>query len=343
MTKTSKNMSKGLTKSLTSDTKQIVVEPEILSEKKSSSAPSKKPTLKNDVIEVIEVSKTKSKPSSEEKHLETDEESEDFFIDGEHTSFHEDNNEDQNEDQNEDSEFSTELVHRGNADFIPQTFKSEDALSQYIKQIAQYKLLTSDEEKALVKELESTGDVEVAKKLVLANLRLVVKIAMEYRTAWQNMMDLIQEGNIGLMKAVSKYDSTKGAKLSYYASWWIRSYILKFILDNFRLVKIGTTNEQKKLFFNLLKEKDRLLKMGITPDAKLVGENLGVSEKAVQTMEGRLSSTSGDVSLDYRPSEGGLMLQDYLMDENELSIDDKLADLQSVEILKEHLQTFLKD
>lgn len=339
MTKTSKNMSKGLTKSLTSDTKQIVVEPEILSEKKSSSAPSKKPTLKNDVIEVIEVSKTKSKPSSEEKHLETDEESEDFFIDGEHTSFHEDNN----EDQNEDSEFSTELVHRGNADFIPQTFKSEDALSQYIKQIAQYKLLTSDEEKALVKELESTGDVEVAKKLVLANLRLVVKIAMEYRTAWQNMMDLIQEGNIGLMKAVSKYDSTKGAKLSYYASWWIRSYILKFILDNFRLVKIGTTNEQKKLFFNLLKEKDRLLKMGITPDAKLVGENLGVSEKAVQTMEGRLSSTSGDVSLDYRPSEGGLMLQDYLMDENELSIDDKLADLQSVEILKEHLQTFLKD
>lgn len=339
MTKTSKNMSKGLTKSLTSDTKQIVVEPEILSEKKSSSAPSKKPTLKNDVIEVIEVSKTKSKPNSDERHLETDEESEDFFIDGEHTSFHEDNN----EDQNEDSEFSTELVHRGNADFIPQTFKSEDALSQYIKQIAQYKLLTPDEEKALVKELESTGDVEVAKKLVLANLRLVVKIAMEYRTAWQNMMDLIQEGNIGLMKAVSKYDSTKGAKLSYYASWWIRSYILKFILDNFRLVKIGTTNEQKKLFFNLLKEKDRLLKMGITPDAKLVGENLGVSEKAVQTMEGRLSSTSGDVSLDYRPSEGGLMLQDYLMDENELSIDDKLADLQSVEILKEHLQTFLKD
>lgn len=335
MTKTSKNLSKGLTKSLTSDTKQIVVEPEILSEKKSSAAPSKKPLVKNDVIEVIDVSKTKSKPKTEEQHLHSDEEAEDFFIDGEHTSFH--------EDHNEDSVSSTDLIQRGNADFIPQSFKSEDALSQYIKQIAQYKLLTPDEEKALVKELESTGDVEVAKKLVLANLRLVVKIAMEYRTAWQNMMDLIQEGNIGLMKAVSKYDSTKGAKLSYYASWWIRSYILKFILDNFRLVKIGTTNEQKKLFFNLLKEKDRLLKMGITPDAKLVGENLGVSEKAVQTMEGRLSSTSGDVSLDYRPSEGGLMLQDYLMDENELSIDDKLGDLQSVEILKEHLQTFLKD
>lgn len=219
----------------------------------------------------------------------------------------------------------------------------EDALSQYIKQIARYKLLSIEEEKELVKELEETGDVEVAKKLVLANLRLVVKIAMEYRSAWQNMMDLIQEGNIGLMKAVSKYDSTKGAKLSYYASWWIKSYILKFILDNFRLVKIGTTNEQKKLFFNLLKEKERLMKQGITPDAKLVGENLGVSEKAVQVMESRLSTSSGDVSLDYRPEDGGQSLQDYLLDENELSIDDRLGDLQGVEILKDHLQNFLKD
>lgn len=308
------------------DKKQTVVEPEILSEKDLLAPSTKKSSTKKDVIEVVNVSKVNN------LHPENlDDEGEDFFLDSEHASFH------------DAEESSTELVHKGNADFLPTAFKSEDALSQYIKQITQYKLLTPEEEKELVKELETTGDVEVAKKLVLANLRLVVKIAMEYRTAWQNMMDLIQEGNIGLMKAVSKYDSTKGAKLSYYASWWIRSYILKFILDNFRLVKIGTTNEQKKLFFNLLKEKDRLLKMGITPDAKLVGENLGVSEKAVQTMEGRLSSTSGDVSLDYRPSEGGLMLQDYLIDENELSIDDQLSELQSVEILKENLQNFLKD
>lgn len=311
------------------DKKHTVVEPEILQENDLLVPSAKKSSAKKDVIEVIDVSKTKH--LDHETPLLDEEDREDFFLDSEHASFH------------DPEESSTELVHKGNADFLPTAFKSEDALSQYIKQITQYKLLTPEEEKELVKELETTGDVEVAKKLVLANLRLVVKIAMEYRTAWQNMMDLIQEGNIGLMKAVSKYDSTKGAKLSYYASWWIRSYILKFILDNFRLVKIGTTNEQKKLFFNLLKEKDRLLKMGITPDAKLVGENLGVSEKAVQTMEGRLSSTSGDVSLDYRPSEGGLMLQDYLIDENELSIDDQLSELQSVEILKEHLQNFLKD
>ena len=110
-------------------------------------------------------------------------------------------------------------------------------------------------ERELIKSLNETGDIEIAKKLVMANLRLVVKIAMEYRSTWQNVMDLIQEGNIGLMKAVSKYDDSKGAKLSYYASWWIKSYILKFILDNFRMVKIGTTNEQKKLFYNLMREK----------------------------------------------------------------------------------------
>ncbi len=265
---------------------------------------------------------------------------------------HENENENENEGQDFDLDEDHDVTHDivshtlvatpANFDIVPSKTREEDALNLYIKQISRYKLLTPEEEKKLVKELEETGDVEVAKKLVVANLRLVVKIALEYRSAWQNMMDLIQEGNIGLMKAVSKYDSTKGAKISYYASWWIRSYILKFILDNFRLVKIGTTNDQKKLFFNLLKEKDRLLKMGITPDAKLVGENLGVSEKAVQVMEGRLSSTSGDLSLDYQAEPGGPKLQDFIVDENNLDIDEKLANLESIEILKEHLQDFLK-
>ena len=175
---------------------------------------------------------------------------------------------------------------------VPDTAKvlvSTDPLTQYVKEISRYKLLTPEEEESLIKEMQETGDIEVAKKLVLANLRLVVKIALEYRSAWQNVMDLIQEGNIGLMKAVSKYDGTKGAKLSYYASWWIRSYILKYILDNFRMVKIGTTNEQKKLFYNLLREKERLVGMGINPDHKLLSENLGVSEKAVTIMDERLS------------------------------------------------------
>lgn len=230
------------------------------------------------------------------------------------------------------------ILSHNSADNLPVT---TDPLTQYVREISRYKLLTLEEEETLLKELQETGDIEVAKKLVLANLRLVVKIAIEYRSAWQNVMDLIQEGNIGLMKAVSKYDGTKGAKLSYYASWWIRSYILKFILDNFRLVKIGTTNEQKKLFFNLMKEKERLIGLGFNPDNKMISESLGVSEKAVAVMDKRLSQGGSELSLEAKLDENGPSLADILTDKEELSMDEKLGDLQGVEILKEQLQNFL--
>ncbi len=229
------------------------------------------------------------------------------------------------------------LEHNRTSD-LPTT---TDPLTTYVREISRYKLLSPEEEDALLKELQETGDIEVAKKLVLANLRLVVKIAIEYRSAWQNVMDLIQEGNIGLMKAVSKYDGTKGAKLSYYASWWIRSYVLKFILDNFRLVKIGTTNEQKKLFFNLMKEKERLIGLGFNPDNKMISESLGVSEKAVAVMDRRLGSSGNELSLEAKMSDDGPSLGEALTDKDELSIDDRLADLQGVEILKEQLHDFL--
>lgn len=222
--------------------------------------------------------------------------------------------------------------------------KVQDPLTFYLKEISRHKLLTPEEEKELTAELLRTGDIEVAKKLVLANLRLVVKIALEYKNAYRNVMDLIQEGNIGLMKAVSKYDPSKGAKLSYYASWWIRSYILKFILDNFRLVKIGTTQEQKKLFYNLMREKQRLMSMGIAPDVKLLSENLGVSEKSIIEMDHRLSSGGQEVSLD-RPldEDGGTQTLQDLISADEEGLDAKLADLQNLEILKERLEDFLKD
>lgn len=229
-------------------------------------------------------------------------------------------------------------ILENNSDKAPTT---TDPLTQYVREISRYKLLTPEEEEILLKEMQETGDIEVAKKLVLANLRLVVKIALEYRSAWQNVMDLIQEGNIGLMKAVSKYDGTKGAKLSYYASWWIRSYILKFILDNFRLVKIGTTNEQKKLFFNLMKEKERLIGLGFNPDNKMISESLGVSEKAVAVMDRRLSQGQSELSLEAKINENGPSLADILTNTDELPIDDRLGDLQGVEILKDQLSTFL--
>ncbi len=220
----------------------------------------------------------------------------------------------------------------------------QDPLTRYVREINRYELLTIDQERALTKALSETGDIEIAKKLVLANLRLVVKIALEYRSTYSNVMDLIQEGNIGLMKAVSKYDGSKGAKLSYYASWWIRSYILKFILDNFRLVKIGTTNEQKKLFYNLLREKNRLVAMGINPDTKQLAENLGVSEKSVMVMNERLGPGSSDVYLD-TPLHG----EDGDSRETEMdrlaspdsSVEEQLGKAQELKLLGGHLQSFL--
>ncbi len=222
--------------------------------------------------------------------------------------------------------------------------RKREALDHYLQQIGRYPLLSEEQERELTRALKETGEVEVAKKLVLHNLRLVAKIAMEYRTAWQNVMDLIQEGNIGLMKAVSKYDPDKGAKLSYYASWWIKSYILKFILDNFRLVKVGTTNEQKKLFFNLMREKERLEAQGQTPDNKLIAQNLGVSEKAVGIVQERLQH-SGDLSLQ-APSKtggdvgGGSSLDNFLPDPSP-GPEDVVAEQQGLAILEEHLQQFI--
>ncbi len=215
-----------------------------------------------------------------------------------------------------------------------------DQLALYLKEIRKYDLLSPQEETSLVGALEKTGDLEVAKKLVLHNLRLVVKIALEYRSAYQNIMDLIQEGNIGLMKAVSKYDSSKGAKLSYYASWWIRSYILKFILENFRLVKMGTSNEHKKLFYNLLKEKNRLIGMGIDPEPKLLAQNLGVSEKSVDIMDKRLGDFGGEVSLESPLGSSGHILQDILPDESQ-GPEEIISNTQDLEILKKHLNDFV--
>jgi len=217
---------------------------------------------------------------------------------------------------------------------------SSDPLVRYIRDISRYPLLSREQEHELTKALAESGDIEIAKKLVLHNLRLVVKIAMEYRSAYQNVMDLIQEGNIGLMKAVSKYNPEKGAKLSYYASWWIRSYILKFILDNFRLIKIGTTNEQKKLFYNLLQEKQRLISMGIVPDAENLSKSLHVSPKAINMMEERLTG-GGEISIDQARYDGSSSTLEETISDGKAGIDDELAGLQNLDILKKNLGNFV--
>lgn len=173
---------------------------------------------------------------------------------------------------------------------------SIDPLALYIKEIKQYPLLSREEEHDLAAKFLESGDLAAARRLVTANLRLVVKIAHEYRRAHRNLLDLIQEGNIGLMQAVKKYDPYRGVKLSSYAAWWIRAYILKFILANWRLVKIGTTQAQRKLFFNLKKERDKLEALGIDASSEALAAALNVPEREVVDMEKRLAA--GDLSLD---------------------------------------------
>ena len=177
-----------------------------------------------------------------------------------------------------------------------------DPLEAFLREIQQYDLLGPEEEKALAEQYAATGDVAAAAKLVTSNLRLVVKIAFEYRRAYRNIMDLVQEGNIGLMHAVKKFDPTRGVKLSSYAAWWIRAYILRFILNNWRLVKLGTTQAQRKLFFNLNKERQRLRAMGIEPTSAALADRMGVAEREVDDMERRLKGD--DVSLDAEISDG---------------------------------------
>jgi RNA polymerase sigma-32 factor len=177
-----------------------------------------------------------------------------------------------------------------------------DPLQAYMREVQQHPLLSKTEEHELATRYVKTGDVNAAARLVTANLRLVVKIAYEYRRAYRNMMDLIQEGNIGLMQAVKRYDPYRGVKLSSYAAWWIRAYMLRYMLNNWRMVKLGTTQAQRKLFFNLNKEKARLSAMGIEPSPAEIAQRLSVDEKEVVEMDRRLSR--GDASLDMPVGDG---------------------------------------
>ncbi len=174
---------------------------------------------------------------------------------------------------------------------------SNPALHRYLQEISQYELLSREETEDLAIRFKETGDPNAAYRLVSSNLRLVVKVAMDFQKYWmQNFMDLVQEGNVGLVQATKKFDPYRGVKFSYYAAYWIRAYILKFIMDNWRLVKIGTTQAQRKLFFSLNKEKKLLESQGFKPDVKLLAERLSVKESEVVEMSQRMDNW--DVSLE---------------------------------------------
>ena len=162
---------------------------------------------------------------------------------------------------------------------------SKDLLSFYLAQVRKHPLLSPEEEKILAVKDQETGDQEAAEKLVTSNLRLVIKIAFQYHRQWANVLDLIQEGNVGLVEALTRYDPYREIRFSSYAQYWIRAMILRFLLDNFRLVRLGSTRAGRKLFFQLQKERDRLIREGVDPSPKLLAESLGVTEKDVHDVD----------------------------------------------------------
>ncbi|HUJ57142.1 MAG TPA: RNA polymerase factor sigma-32 [Kofleriaceae bacterium] len=216
-----------------------------------------------------------------------------------------------------------------------------DPLSVYMAETRRYPLLTPEEEHDLAVRLVEHGDSAAARRLIEANLRLVVKIAYEYRRAHKNLLDLVQEGNVGLIQAVSKFDPYRGVKLSSYAAFWIRAYILKFVLNNWRLVKIGTTQAQRKLFFNLRKEREKLEQLGFQPTSALLAEKLDVPEKEVVEMERRLAApeASLDAPIGSGDDDGARTRLDYLPSDDERP-DRAVAQSEFSTLLRGKLEAF---
>jgi len=217
-----------------------------------------------------------------------------------------------------------------------------DPLQRYLKEINRYTLLTREEEQKLGKRVQEENDTEAAYILTTSNLRLVVKIAMEFQRNWmQNLLDLIQEGNVGLMKAVQKFNPYKNVKFSYYASFWIKAYILKFIMDNWRLVKIGTTQGQRKLFFKLKKEKQKLIDSGFDPKPKLLAQKLDVSEREIIDMDQRLDGW--DLSLDATVNDDSDTKRSEIINIDTASIEDQFAKKEVNVLLNDKIAELKKD
>gem|GEM_PF-157900 len=211
-----------------------------------------------------------------------------------------------------------------------------DPVALYMAEIKRYPVLTREQEFELAKRYAELGDSKAAEALVTSNLRFVVKIASEYSKFGARLIDLIQEGNVGLMQAVREYNPYKGVRLITYAVWWIRGYIQEYLMRQYSMVRIGTTAAQRKLFYRLQKEKDRLVLEGHEPTVKLLSSRLGVSEEDVQTMEQRMSAR--DISLETPIGEDG---NATLLDREASSdapLDEQLGQAELVAILREEVE-----
>jgi len=216
-----------------------------------------------------------------------------------------------------------------------------DPLQRYLAEIRRFPLLSREEEHRLAVEYKEYRNVEAAYKLVTANLRLVVMIAREYQKAFKTLLDLIQEGNMGLMEAVKNFDPYRGVRFPSYAVWWIRAYMIRYIMNDWRMVKIGTTQAQRKLFFNLQKEKEKIEKEGLTPGPKLLAQRLNVKEDEVVEMEQRLASRDLSVDVPIGDDDEATML--HFLPDDKQSPEEQFADTQFRDLLRDKMAAFAKN
>jgi RNA polymerase sigma-32 factor len=214
---------------------------------------------------------------------------------------------------------TTQLVPAAARSLVP-----ADPFRRYLAEIRRYPPLDREEERELARRYRDTGDREALFRLITANLRLVVRVAYSFHRAANNLLDLVQEGNIGLLRAIERFDPELGVRLPTYAGWWVRAYMVKFLLDNVRLVRVGTTNARRKLLRNLRKEKQRLEDLGYDVGPKLLAEHFGVSEDDVTDVQMALDSR--DVFLDEPVGEEGTVSRvDSMADDRAESVDDSVA------------------
>ena len=239
----------------------------------------------------------------------------------------------------ESSEPSAPRAQRDGADEAT-SLAPVTTLQRYLVEVRRYPFLSKEEELRLFHEYRTEGNREAAVKLILANLRVSVSIATEYLHTGADHMDLIQEGNVGLMQAIKKFDPIKNVRFHAYAAWWVRAYILRYLLNNYRLVKVGTTQDQRRLFYNLRKEKAKLEREGFAPDTKLLADRLNVRERDVIEMDQRLGSW--ELSLDQplnQETEGTLL---DVLPSQEQAVDERLGDMQLRDLFREKLAAFTK-
>jgi RNA polymerase sigma-32 factor len=217
------------------------------------------------------------------------------------------------------------------------------SMEKYLAEISNYLILSREEEYKLAMRYKKHGDLEAARKLISSNLRFVIKIANEYRGYGLNPMDLIQEGNVGLMHAVKRFDPTRGYRLISYAVWWIRAYIHNYIIKNWSLVKLGTTQSQRKLFYKLRSAKHRMdiEDENLSPeDYKTLAEEFGVSDEAVIEMEQRMGGK--DLSLDAQVKEGSETTHADLLESEESNQEEVITKAEEEEEIKRGLEIALR-